>query len=53
MIRREERTVGLSDVRATYPEAEVYRAFSLSSFFKDTHWMILAGIHVVGDEIWF
>ena len=52
MIRGEGRTVGLSEVLATYPEAEVCSAFSLSGLFKDKHWMIIAGIHVVGDEIW-
>jgi len=51
-IRQDGRIIGLAQILATYPHAEVYFAFSLSSLFKDKHWMILAGIHVVGDEIW-
>jgi len=51
-LRGDGRIVEKGDILATYADPEVYFAFSLSGLFKDTHCMILAGIHVVGDEIW-
>ncbi|MCK4246509.1 hypothetical protein KAX14_04675 [Candidatus Bipolaricaulota bacterium] len=44
--------IGMAQILATHPYADVYFALSLSSLFEGKHWMILAGIHVVGDEIW-
>jgi hypothetical protein len=51
-IREDGHIIGMAQILAPHPDVEVYFAFSLSGLFEGKHWMILAGIHVVGEEIW-
>lgn len=44
--------VGIGKILVTYTNAKVYFVFNLSGLSEGKYWMILAGIHVVGDEIW-
>ena len=52
LAREDGYIIGMAQILAAHPYADVYFALSLSSLFEGKHWMILAGIHVVGDEIW-
>lgn len=40
------------DILRMDPNAEVFFALSLSGLLHGKHWLILAGIHIVGEEIW-
>ena len=40
------------DILRMDPYAEVFFVLSLSSLLHGKHWLILAGIHIVGEEIW-